>query len=217
MLKYFSVKNVRLKPGILCFLFFSGVSLFSQSPVLFQNQIQTRLTRDEGYITNGAVLLDIEPEIIIETMSNLSIIEQWIFEGMGEEAARTNKLKVALNHLDRYPENNDSCTVNFSLLVTKHWLIRNRTMDVTIEVSPDNTGWLTGIFYDLPIKSLFIKEGGYKVYIINMGMGRSLVVYNFTVHLSGISETLFNQKLYKQNIEWYIHKIQSNCINFLQK
>ena len=50
-----------------------------------------------------------------------------------------------------------------------------------------------------------------------MGRGRSLLVYNFTVHLAGIPEQLFSKKLYKQNIEWYINQIQNNCINFLQE
>ena len=132
------------------------------------------MTRDEGYVTNGAVLLDVNPEIITETMSKLSIVEQWLLEGMGEESARRNKLKVALISLNRNPENDNSCTVNVSLLVTKHWLIRNQNMDVTIEVLPEKkSGWINRIIYDLPLKSLFIKEGGYTV-ILSAWVGGAL-------------------------------------------
>lgn len=210
------LKNARFIPGVFClFLFLTQTTLSARANSVFLKETQTILTKDRGYVTNGAILIEEKPDKIIKAMTDVSLMKNWLLRGMGEESARENKLRVALNELESIPLREDACSVVFSLIISKHWVLNDRKMPIDIKYSPKDPGWLNHIQYIIPLGGIFIKGGGYDVYIIPIGEERSLVMYNFNIHLVGVAQWLFNEKLYRRNIEWYIQKIISNCVEYL--
>ena len=217
---FVSVKNARL----ICLGIFYGLAfilhtplLASESLILFEEKAETVHSKEEGYITRGAVFLNIPASRIRELMADASKFDQWLLRDMGEKAALDNRLRVSLNGIDRVSEKADSCRISFSLFITKRWILHDKHMMVNIESSPLKPAWMNHIRYNLPLSGTLVKEGGYGVTILSMGQGRSLVLYNFQIHLAGIAELLFSRKMYTRNIEWYINAIMENCIFYLQE
>ena len=215
-----SVKNARLN----CLGIFYGILLFlhsnpleAESLILFEQNAETVHTKEEGYVTSGAVILDVEASRIRDLMSDASGFDRWLLRGMGEQTALDKRLRVSLNSLEWKQEEPDSCRVAFSLFVTRRWILHDKHMLVEIESSPEKPAWVNQIRYNLPLGGALVKEGGYGVTILSMGQGRSLVQYHFQIHLAGIAELLFSRKMYTRNIEWYINAIMDNCINYLHE
>lgn len=208
------LENARYLLGIFCF-FLLTTTLSGQVSSMFLRETRTTLNKERGFVTDGVILLEETAENIINAMTDVSIMQEWLLNGMGEDTARDNKLLVSLNSLESIDHKDDACLVLFSLIISKHWSLSDRKIHVGITHTPENTGWINHIQYIIPLGGIFIKGGAYDVYVIPMGKGTSLVLYNFNIHLAGVAEWLFNETRYKRNIEWYINKIIVNYIDYL--
>ncbi len=182
-------------------------------PILYQTRIQTGYSKERGYVTFGAVLLETDHNRLIEVLSGRNAFPQWLLNGMGRDAAVENNLKVSLDSVE-LPEPAGLCRIGFTLFITDHISITNRKIDIAVR-KDHNIGLVNHISYRIPDTGIFIKEGGYHVYAMPLGSGRVIVAYIFQIRLARLANSLFNKELYAANIEWYIRKILENSLSFL--
>jgi hypothetical protein len=216
--------------GTLCSLFSKTLLLFllsffstaaagyAESIFLYEGEIETHGVGDGEYVTTGTVLMAAEASRFRDAMSNASNFSQWLLKGMGNEAAIEHRLKVALTGIHIDPNDPPSCRLDYSLFLTKRWVLEDKHLKVSVTASPEQTGWVNKVSFKIPFDSSSLVRGGeYHVYILPVGPQKTLVFYHFKISLAGLAQLFFSERMYSRNIKWYIRKIMMNCVEYLDE